>query len=244
MTHDVPKMEETKATNLQTLSCGRIVRHAYIVEPTQAMNSKGYTVFEWPMVELRQMSYGGMGVFATKPIFAGATFPHIGTTLREPDGIHPSDSHAWTYEKVHLPEMAGWRVDGRPTSMFPHKGIGTFGLAMTMLVNEETDEKHTCVFSANSLMVAVDLEAGDQLTAYYGKDYENIRQKQKYSVSNNKNLQHHYELIDAKEQFQGFQPDYVQRAIMKWHFYIKNLEFEQFFCAVSNKRCKKRPKLL
>jgi hypothetical protein len=229
---NVPRVEQSLVDNELVLGDGKRVRFAFVVEPTQIMNDRGFPVFEWPMVELRPMPYGGIGVFALEAIWAGATFPHLGTTLREPEGDHPSDSHAWTYDILTLSEMAGWRVDGRPTSMCPHKNIGSFGLALTMLVNEDLDGVHTCVFSDNSLMVAIDLKPGDQLTAYYGEAHERIRNVQNYSLMNNKNLFHHYELIDPELGFQGFQADYLQRAILKWLLYIRNLEFDQLHAAV------------
>ena len=97
-------------------------------------------------------------------------------------------SHGWTYSKKD-----DYYIDGDPKTN-PYNGVGNFGLSIAMMPNERTKGIHNCQFIHNYLVVALPIKKGDELTVYYGKQYEAVRIKKGYSLKENSDLQHEYTL--------------------------------------------------
>ena len=75
---------------------------------------------------------------------------------------------------------------------YNHAGIGNFGLSIAMMLNESTTELHNCIFKYDHVVVMVTVRAGEELTVYYGRDYERTRRAQGYSLAGNDTLDHDY----------------------------------------------------
>ncbi len=54
-----------------------------------------------------------------------------------------------------------------------------------MMINEPTNrrKKPNCIFKLNHVVIAEDIKKGEELTLYYGKHYDEMREKKNYTVS-------------------------------------------------------------
>ena len=123
--------------------------------------------YEWDDVEVRDsVLFSGKGVFAKKKIKMGTMFPILGKVVdnfENENSLHKS-SHGWIYTDNEI----AIKVDGHP-SIRPFQGVGCFGMAIAMMANEETRERPpTCQFINNCLVATGDIEAGEELTTFYG----------------------------------------------------------------------------
>lgn len=156
----------------------------------------GECAFEWKELEVKPSleSDSGDGVFAKQDLPVGTMFPIVGK-LHE--GKMAMKVHGWQYISSGFKEPT--YIDGDP-SINPHKGIGNFGMSIAMMPNERTMGIHNCRFRFDYLIVAEPIKKGDELTVYYGKDYDTVRKQRGYSLENNKTLKKDdYPLDDLEE---------------------------------------------
>lgn len=161
---------------------------ATIVEPT----TDGTCEFSWYMLEIKKSNEprAGNGVFATEHLKPGLMFPILGTPVSWEEAHTREENldftHGWFFDKI-LEQP----IDGDP-KIKPYKKIGTFGLAVTMMINEPLYKKPNCIFKLDYVLVAKPIKKGEELTIYYEKDYEPIRKKLGYSLKGNKFLNKFY----------------------------------------------------
>jgi hypothetical protein len=118
----------------------------------------------------------GLGVFAAcnLPRFCFIPIAAVPQELVEGTGAG-SETHGWV---VSLAGKRECSIDGRP-GVHPHPvtGVGSFGLAISSLINEPTrcNMVPNCVFKFNNYVVTVrPLRAGQQLSVYYGPKYKRV----------------------------------------------------------------------
>jgi hypothetical protein len=135
----------------------------------------------WPGLIIKtskQDLLAGNGVFATKAIPAGLRIPIYGALLTEAQfselETKSQDTHTF---KLHNSSSDHVYIDGRP-SIMPYNGVGGEGMYIAMMMNEPCRGKPNCIFKGNTVQVAKDLEAGEELTLSYGPGY-----RRSYSVS-------------------------------------------------------------
>jgi hypothetical protein len=159
-----------------------------ILQPKEK-GDRGYT---WPALAVRQSQQnvgGGLGVFATRKLKPGIMIPILGHRVAQADGL----THGWVY----YGSIKG-AVDGHP-SINPYKGVGSFGLSIAMMVNEPTRAKPNCIFKMDHIVIAEPIRKGEELTVYYGKNYELIRRIKGYTLRNNTYLDEpHPKLYDMR----------------------------------------------
>ena len=130
--------------------------------------------FTWKEVEVRkcQKPNRGCGLFAREHLYPGLAFPHAGRQIPVSETV--GGTHTW----VVSPELA---IDGHP-SHHPWRGIGCFGLAVTMMANESSkDEPPNCQLLPEALVVSRPILPGEELLTYYGSSYDPIRRTQGYT---------------------------------------------------------------
>jgi hypothetical protein len=145
---------------------------AKILEPIP----DGNDAFVWAQFEVRKSQFGDfMGVYAKQNIAKFTVIPILGME----EEIPSNKTHIW----VRSPTV---RVNGHP-SLYPHNEIGNFGLSIVMLINEPSQGSPNCVFRGNSCLIQRPLQAGEELTIYYGdgEDYVRLPQAYKDAIENN-----------------------------------------------------------
>lgn len=158
---------------------GRSRRTWQLMRPEQIDRCR----FRWPKLAVRPSGVpgAGNGLYAAEDLPAGTAIPILGKTITRAkfDEIQFSlqATHLWSN---HTHDLI---LDGTP-NYYPHKGVGSGGLAIAMVANEPHGRRApTCVFKMECLVVAKRLRAGEELTVYYGPDYEPIRQLHGYTLS-------------------------------------------------------------
>jgi hypothetical protein len=129
--------------------------------------------FVWNELDVRASSQSGgtsgNGVYARMKISKGTFIPIFGLPVANWETYSHMQSHGW--EKRRGRQGGKLLLDGHP-SHFPHGGVGYFGLAIGMMVNEPSGlQAPNCIFRLNSVLVQEDLEAGVELTVHYGDGY-------------------------------------------------------------------------
>ena len=135
-----------------------------VIKPT--FNGKS---FEWRDLEVRRSTQcAQLGVFARRELKVGAIIPIWGFPRHSWEETHHHASHGWE-RTVHGRKKE--KLDGHP-SIYPHKGIGCFGLAIAMLINEPSRGYSNVIFRANTVVVQRLIKAGQELLIWYGNDPE------------------------------------------------------------------------
>jgi len=137
--------------------------------------------FYWPDLEIKDTGKKGKGVFAARDLPEGAEIPILGKIQEEGEY---SQTHSWQrYDRSrpvnHKPQF----IDGHP-KINPHKGVASFGLSISMMLNESG--RPNCVFrQSNYVQLARDVKKGQELTIFYGNSREmlKIRKERGYSIS-------------------------------------------------------------
>ena len=120
--------------------------------------------FEWPDFEIRRSTQcSQMGVFATRDLRVGTLIPIWGLRRHSWEESRHRTSHGWERTVYGKKED---RLDGHP-SIYPHKGIGCFGLAIAMMINEPSRGYSNVIFRANSVVVQRPIKAGQELLIWY-----------------------------------------------------------------------------
>jgi hypothetical protein len=188
------------------------------MEPTA--DGPGYI---WPKLEVRASQIAGNGVFAKEPLQFGTVIPIVG---RQYDGTSSTPfSHGWVYDSSRFPDSEPDMPahNGHP-SLDTHKGVGSFGLAIAMMLNEDAHGVHNCVFMHNCVVVSRCVGAGEELTVYYGDAYEPIRQAEQYAMRPHAYYAHEPASVHALLKFDEnmlFWYD-VYACIRKWNALVFN----------------------
>jgi hypothetical protein len=184
---------------------------ATILQPHKVRPCK----YAWDGLEVKPSKEkgAGMGVFATKVLPVGTMIPIVGQ--HHPGATPSALTHSWEY----YGKARGY-VDGNP-SIKPFKKVGSYGLAIAMMLNESTTKILTCKFHLDHVVVATRLKAGDELTVYYGNAYDRHRKQQGYTMIKNKHLERGYDAYDNL----SFPPATVRyENINKWNTVIKQCQ--------------------
>ena len=104
---------------------------ALIIHPQRV----GECQYEWTELEVKISTEtgGGKGVFATQDLEVGTMIPIVGQLHQ---GTQPTDdenlTHCWEY-RFKKPTQY---INGHP-DINPYKGVGSYGLAIVMMLNEK-----------------------------------------------------------------------------------------------------------
>jgi hypothetical protein len=134
-----------------------------ILRPTKVKNK---CAFVWNDLEVKRVRGRGKGVFAKKDLPAGTAIPIWGVEVKEWEENDYEASHGWA--RRIAPRQ---KLDGHP-SVFPHKGIGSFGLSIAMMLNEPSKGRPNCLFLEDSVVVQTDVHRTEELTVWYGDEYD------------------------------------------------------------------------
>ena len=107
-----------------------------------------------------------LGVFAARDLPVGLWIPITGRPLGDPPSYPRSREYCFPRRQ---PFQA---IDGDP-EFHPFKGVGCFGLAVAMMLNEPSDA-HThanCMYSRDFVVTTATLKKGQQLLVDYGPSY-------------------------------------------------------------------------
>lgn len=151
-----------------------------IIQPIKDGDCK----YSWRDIEVRTSKNAGKGIFAKTNLPIGTMIPILGHKLPE-GSLYKDLSHGWKYN--------GSRgiIDGHP-DINPYKNVASFGLSIAMMANESLTKIHNCRFRFDYLITARKIKSGEELTVYYGPDYETVRERNNYTLKNNKHLDHAY----------------------------------------------------
>ena len=147
--------------------------------------------YAWSELEVRKSEEagGGCGVFAKVNLKAGTLIPILGRRITAAGHLKLEEKHQATHVWVYDSNLI---IDGR-------SGVNHTGLNISMILNESLKKKHNCIFKMNMVCVAMPIKAGTELTVYYGKQYESVRQMAGYSLAGNKYLNANYPALDEKK---------------------------------------------
>ena len=152
---------------------------AFLLQPTKV----GECEYIWDGLETKSTVTAGLGVFATKPLLAGAMIPIIGKKMSESEVEKRKQKHelvhAWIKNTLTGP------VNGDP-SISPYKNVGNYGLSIAMMLNEPSRKKPNCIFKLDHVVVAQRVKAGEELTIFYGDDYKPVRIMKGYALDKNR----------------------------------------------------------
>ena len=137
------------------------------------LQGKGKYVWDEVYVGKSTQGHGMQGLFARYYLEPGLMFPICGCRAL----THQSLSH--TYE-IHTSEEKAL-INGSP-DLYPHRGIGSFGLAVAMMANETVTAERApnCQLYQDYLVVFRRIHKDDELLTYYGSQYEKTRQEAGY----------------------------------------------------------------
>ena len=159
-----------------------------ILEPHEVAPCK----YEWDELEVKQSEEpgGGLGVFAKVKLTPGTIIPILGKKISEAEFNRLEKSqtatHCWVFYQQQKKD--NFVLNGDPA-------LNKHGINIAMLINEPSKKKPTCLFKLNSVVVAENIKVGEELTVWYGRSYEPIREKLGYSLAGNKHLEKPYENI-------------------------------------------------
>ena len=135
---------------------------------------QGRYVWDDVYVGKSTQAQGGSGLFAKCLLEPGLMFP-IGGCRAAPDLAH--QSHTYQIQTSEGKVL----INGSP-DLFPHRGIGSFGLAVAMMANETVaaDRAPNCQLYEDFLVVFRRIHKDDELLTYYGPTYEKTRREAGY----------------------------------------------------------------
>lgn len=140
--------------------------------PTQ----QGPGKFVWDDVYIGKSTqmHGGQGLFAKWDLEPGLMFPIAG--CRAPSNLE-NKSHAYAITTSEGKVV----INGSP-DLYPHGGIGSFGLAVAMMANETVtaDRAPNCQLYNDYLVVFRRTHQDEELLTYYGPQYEETRREAGY----------------------------------------------------------------
>ena len=119
--------------------------------------------------------HGGQGLFAKWDLVPGLMFPIAGCRA-SPNHVHQSHTYV-----IKTSSEGKVLINGSP-DLYPHNGIGSFGLAVAMMANEiVTDDRGpNCQLYEDYLVVFRTIYKDDELLTYYGQQYESTRREAGY----------------------------------------------------------------
>ena len=148
-----------------------------ILKPVQTEDGN----FKWNELEVKTSGQGGgKGVYAKQDLKVATVVVIFGVPVSKWTHHDHGPSHGWVRKKVGVKKENQPKLDGHP-SLYPYKGVGSFGLAIAMMLNEPTKGKPSCIFKFNSVVVQRRIKKGEELTVFYGDVYE----RNTYSVEGN-----------------------------------------------------------
>ena len=140
--------------------------------------------YDWPMLEVKPSSEtgGGNGVFAVETLMPGTMIPILGKPMSENSVRKRIEENTFTHGYQYQWIFNKKGVDGHPREN-KFQNVGTFGLAIAMMINESSSNKApSCIFKMDHVVVAKRIAKGQELTLYYGSAYETIRKRLGYTV--------------------------------------------------------------
>ena len=134
--------------------------------------------YVWDELEVRKSleKGAGYGVFSTKNLPVGTMIPIIGTHARKKE----TGTHLYA-------RRDGVKINGDP-NIKPYKKVGTFGLSISMMLNESVKKKFNCKFRFDYIVVVAPIKKGAELLLYYGDTYSRVG----YDISQNKYIHAEY----------------------------------------------------
>ena len=192
---------------------------AVILQPTKKTDRSGDSRlpaggkggYVWPGITVKQSPGKGYGVYATRSLKVGTLIPILGKRV----AIDKQGTHGWQYYG-----KSGGAISGNP-SIHPFKHVGCFGLAVAMMLNEDTEGPLNCKFKLDHICVARPIKKGEELTVDYGNAYEPIRKIKRYTMSNNK---HRFDSTPQYDQLKYPSAKVRNNNIKKWNTVITRLE--------------------
>jgi hypothetical protein len=146
----------------------------------------------WNCVFISPTQYGGHGVFAVIDIPIATMIPILG----DPISLHNIKRQKYVYR---YRSRAGHvqMIDGSPHINPRHK-VGSFGLAIAMMINVPLNKKPNCVIKFDHVVTSRRIKMGEQLTIHYGGIYDDTRTINKQldaytypsAQTRNKNIKH------------------------------------------------------
>ena len=120
--------------------------------------------FRWPGLTIRKSEqndgHAGQGVFATHRLKPGLMIPILGLEISDKRMNQLIVQDCFTHGTVLYD---GTCIDAR-------ESFG--GLTIWARINEPSRRKPNCVFKLDSVVVAKPIKAGEELTLYYGNEYQ------------------------------------------------------------------------
>ena len=206
-----------------------------ILEPSTEPSNKNKYYYKGLRAKPTGSSKKQTGVYTTKQIKKGTFIISLGTRIQDTE--HTRRKHTqmaltnalnWS-EPIPPPnrikhiiaqlshcikyDSTAGAVDGHP-NIRPHNGIGSHGLAITMLINEPSKSKPNAIFCRDGILIIKDLTPETQIQAYYGPQAEEMRALQGYSLTQNTYINqdnnHHKDqyILPTKSQ--------ISKIIQKW----------------------------
>ena len=162
-----------------------------IISPTSTQDKLHFSFSELAVRDSLQGVSAGKGLFARRPLRRGTIIPIWGKPVLNWTSYPHRQSHGW--ERVGREKL---RLDGHP-SHHTFQDAGYFGLAIAMMANEPTGlVAPNCIFRLNSLVVQTDIQAGEELTVYYGDVYPRPYAYQELILANPLRVYIDHELLE------------------------------------------------
>ena len=163
-----------------------------ILEPVKVGDN-----FVWAELEARASKQvnGGTGIFAKVALDVGTYIPPLGRQISAAEA-EKLFIYCWIFEQIFVSQGERLAIDGNP-AINTFQGVGCKGLAIAMMINENQKYKHNCLFMRDFVVVGEKIEAGQELTVYYGRDYN---RRGMYSLNNNKYVDCDYPKLDNIKQ--------------------------------------------
>lgn len=151
----------------------------------------------WNYLFLLPMQHGGHGVHAAMDIPIATMIPIVGDPVsrRKADLMISRNrfTHGWVYSSPMGSTVA---VNGNPY-INTRRNIGSYGLAIAMMLNEPLTKKPNCIFKLDHIVTSRRIKMGEELTVHYGNAYEPIRVLKGYSLAKNRYLKSAYKELDV-----------------------------------------------
>jgi hypothetical protein len=147
----------------------------------------------WNCMFISPTQHGGHGVFAVIDIPIATMIPILGDPISRRDIKSHNSVYCWSHRSRAGHTLT---INGSPNINPRHK-VGSFGLAIAMMINEPLNKKPNCVIKLDHIVTSRRIKMGEELTVHYGDAYEDTRARMGYSLSSNRYLNNTNKQLDA-----------------------------------------------